>query len=109
MQLYKVKRDAKDEAIARVFEQGRPATPYKRAHITITFVGVPSKSPGKRQGKDPYGRDLDNLFASMKAYIDGLVFAGLIEDDSVNHVSYTLRCERGDKNNTIIEVDEEVY
>jgi len=30
--------------------------------------------------------------------------AGLIADDSAMHVSYTLRYERGDKNNTIIEV-----
>ena len=95
MQLYRAKRDAKFEAAARVFEQGKPDKPYERAHITITWVA-----------KDKRRRDPDNLFASMKPYIDGLVLAGLIADDSAMHVSYTLRYERGDKNNTIIEVEE---
>ena len=95
MQLYRVKRDAKFESAARVLEQGRPATPYKRAHITITWIA-----------KDKRRRDPDNLFASCKSYVDGLVTAGLIEDDSAMHVSYTLRYERGDKNNTVIEVKE---
>jgi Holliday junction resolvase RusA-like endonuclease len=95
MQLYAAKRDAKDEAIALVLQQGRPAHPYERAHITITWVA-----------KDKRRRDPDNLFASMKPYIDGLVEAGLIEDDSAMHVSYTLRYERGDKDNTVIEVEE---
>ena len=95
MQLYQAKRDAKDEAMALVLEQGRPSTPYAKAHITITWVA-----------KDKRRRDPDNLFASMKAYIDGLVEVGLIEDDSAMHVSYTLRYERGEKDNTIIEVEE---
>jgi len=42
----------------------------------------------------------------MKAYIDGLVIAGLLVDDSADHVSYTLQYERGTANNTIIEVEE---
>ena len=95
MQLYRVKRDAKFESAARVFEQGRPDKPYERAHITITWVA-----------KDKRRRDADNLFASMKSYIDGLVLAGVIADDSAMNVSYTLRYEQGDENNTIIEVDE---
>ena len=95
MKLYTSKRDAKDEAIALALEQGRPDVPYERAHITITWVA-----------KHKIRRDPDNLFASMKAYIDGLVAAGLIADDSAMHVSYTLRYERGDKDNTIIEVEE---
>ena len=95
MQLYAAKRNAKDEAIALVLEQGRPAVPYEKAHITITWVA-----------KDKRRRDPDNLFASMKPYIDGLVDAELIADDSAKNVSYTLRYERGDKDNTIIEVKE---
>ena len=96
MQLYKAKRNAKDEAMALVLRQGRPAVPYQQAHITITWVA-----------KDKRRRDPDNLFASMKPYIDGLVNVGLIVDDSATHVSYTLRYERGEKDNTIIEVEEE--
>ena len=95
MQLYRAKRQAKDEAMALVLEQGRPGTPYEAAHITITWVA-----------KDKRRRDPDNLFASMKPYIDGLVDAELIADDSAKNVSYTLRYERGDKDNTIIEVKE---
>ena len=95
MQLYAAKRDAKDEAIALVLEQGRPDVPYEKAHITITWVA-----------KDKRKRDPDNLFAAMKASIDGLVEAGLIEDDSAMHVGYTLRYERGDADNTVIEVEE---
>jgi crossover junction endodeoxyribonuclease RusA len=95
MQLYQAKRDAKDEAIALVLEQGRPSVPYDKAHITITWVA-----------KDKRRRDPDNLFASMKAYIDGLVEVGLIADDSAMHVSYTLKYERGDADNTIMEIEE---
>ena len=93
--LAKAKREAKDKAMALVLEQGRPATPYAKAHITITWVA-----------KDKRARDLDNLMSSMKGYIDGLVEAELIADDSAMHVSYTLKYERGDKDNTILEVEE---
>jgi len=95
MQLYRAKRDSKQEAIALVLQQGSPAVPYERANITVTWVA-----------KDKRRRDFDNLFASLKATIDGLVEAGLIMDDSAAHVSYTLRYERGDTDNTIIEVEE---
>ena len=95
MQLYRAKRQAKDEAMALVLEQGRPDIPYEKAHITITWVA-----------KDKRRRDTDNLFSSMKAYIDGLVEAGLLVDDDATHVGYTLRYERGEKDNTIIEVEE---
>ena len=78
-----------------VLEQGRPAIPYAKAHITITWVA-----------KDKRRRDIDNFMSSMKGYIDGLVEAELIADDSAMHVSYTLKYERGDKDNTIMEVEE---
>ena len=92
----KATKVAKEEATGLVDEQGRPTKPYERAHITITWIA-----------KDKRRRDPDNLFASCKSYVDGLVTAGLIEDDSAMHVSYTLKYERFDKNNTIIEVDQE--
>ena len=95
MRVYTAKSDAKNEAIALVLEQGRPDIPYEKAHITITWVA-----------KDKRKRDPDNLFAAMKPYIDGLVEAELIADDSAMHVSYTLRYERGDADDTIIEVEE---
>tara|TARA_R100001086_G_scaffold23425_3_gene11124 strand:+ start:773 stop:1126 length:354 start_codon:yes stop_codon:yes gene_type:complete len=94
MALYQAKREAKDEAMALVLQQGRPKTPYGKAHVTITWIA-----------KDKRRRDTDNLFASMKPYIDGLVDSGLLTDDDAMHVSYTLRYERGEKDNTIIEVE----
>jgi len=83
------------ETVTLVKEQGRPDTPYDKVHITVTWIA-----------KDKRRRDPDNLFAAMKPYIDGLVDAELIADDSAMHVSYTIRYERGEKDNTIIEVKE---
>ena len=95
MKVYQAKRAAKDEAMLLVLAQGRPEQPYQKAHITITWVA-----------KDKRRRDVDNMFASMKAYIDGLVEVGLLADDSAMLVSYTLRYERGTRDNTIINVEE---
>ena len=95
MSVYKAKAAAKQVATALALAQGKPAHPIEKAHITITWVA-----------KDKRRRDIDNLFASMKSYLDGLVEVGLIADDSAMHVSYTLKYERGDKDNTIIEVKE---
>lgn len=94
--LAKAKREAKDMMIALVKQQGSPKEPYEKAHITITWME-----------KHKYRRDIDNLFASMKAYIDGLVTAGVLVDDNADCVSYTLRYERSDKNDTVIEVNKE--
>jgi Holliday junction resolvase RusA-like endonuclease len=93
MWLSRVKREARKTAWALALEAGVPATPFSRAHISIAFVA-----------SDRVRRDLDNLFASMKAYIDGLVDARVIEDDSAANVSYTISYERGGKANTIIDV-----
>ena len=95
MALYKAKAAAKMDAVMLILAQGKPPRPYEKAHITITWVA-----------KDKRRRDIDNLFAAMKAYIDGLVESGLLADDSADHVSYTLRYERGTRNNTIIVVEE---
>ena len=95
MALYQAKLVAQEEMTARVLLQGRPRSPMPQAHITITWVA-----------KDRRRRDIDNLFASMKAYIDGLVLSEVIADDSASHVGYTLRYERGEKDDTIIEIEE---
>ena len=96
MALYQAKLLAKEEMYLCVLKQGRPLVPFTQAHITITWVA-----------KDKRRRDIDNLFASMKPYIDGLVFADVLVDDSADLVGYTLRYERGDKDDTVIEVKEE--
>lgn len=95
-ELSRAKRAAKELAMGLVFERGKPQQPIEKAHITITWVA-----------KNKIRRDPDNLFASMKPYIDGLVASGLLIDDSAVNVSYTIRYERGGKDNTIIEVDQE--
>ena len=95
MLLYKAKREAKEEAFVIAKKGGVPDKPYHRVHITITYVS-----------KDKRTRDMDNLMASTKPYIDGLVVAKVIEDDSVFNVSYSLYYEVGDKENTIIEIEE---
>jgi Holliday junction resolvase RusA-like endonuclease len=88
------KRNAKEEMIARVIEQvKKPYTAFREAHIIITWVA-----------KDNRRRDIDNLFASMKPYIDGLVAYGILTDDSADLISYTLEYEKGDENDTIIEI-----
>ena len=93
MALAKAKREAKDEMIALVLQKGRPPSPFPTAHINIIWVA-----------KDFRRRDVDNLFASMKPYIDGLVTAGVLIDDSADYVSYSLRYEHGWKNNTLISI-----
>ena len=49
---------------------------------------------------------MDNLLASTKPTIDGIVLAKVIEDDSVFNVSYSLYYEVGDEAKTIIEIEE---
>ena len=95
MLLYKAKREAKEEAFVIARKEGVPTKPYHRVHITITYVS-----------KDKRRRDMDNLLASSKGYIDGIVAAKVIEDDSVFNVSYSLYYEAGDKSKTIIEIEE---
>jgi Holliday junction resolvase RusA-like endonuclease len=94
MALYQAKLLAKEEMHLMVLKQGRPADALPKAHITITWVA-----------KDKRPRDIDNLFASMKGYIDGLVSSGVIDDDNADCVSYTLRYERGTQEDTVIEVE----
>ncbi len=56
------------------------------AAVTITFIL-----------KDKRRHDWDNLLASFKAGIDGLVDAGLLPDDDVRSWTPTLKFEQGDK------------
>lgn len=71
--------------------QGRP---FERAHITITF----------RSPKGNY--DGDNALAASKGWIDGLVAEGIIKNDTISRVSYTVQWWRSDVEATTIEVEE---
>ena len=94
MKLANVKRNQKDVMMATVLEMpsmDRPDEPMEKAHLTITFHAA-----------DKRRRDIDNLLSGCKAYIDGLVAAGVIEDDSADNLSFSLYYEKNMKQNQII-------
>jgi len=74
-----------------------PAHPLTKATVTITFIASDKKR-----------RDLDNLFASMKSYIDGLVLAKVLVDDNTGNIAdYNIRyriAKQGESANTIIKI-----
>ena len=82
-----------DEIIALVREQNwdHPALPMANVKLTWTF-------PDNRR------RDPDNLVAASKPLIDALTKAGVIEDDSWQHMNLEIAWERGNKAETKIEV-----
>jgi len=61
--------------------------------VTITFILT-----SKRR------RDFDNLIASFKAGMDGIVDAGILEDDSVWKYTPTYRVELGKKQAVRVEL-----
>ena len=65
---------ARQEAYLLGLEQ-TPESPFKYCAIEEIFT-----VPDKRR------RDLESLLAASKAFIDGLVDAGIIEDDNWQHV-----------------------
>ena len=71
----KVTQAAHDEVIALCREQQVVGEPFGRARVTITFT-VPDKRI----------RDKGNLIAATKPFLDGLKMAGIIKDDSWQHI-----------------------
>ena len=92
---WKAKSIAKQEAYMLCLASGQiPPEPYSRVLLKVMFI-----AEDKRQ------RDLDNLFASMKSYIDGIVQAKVIPDDNTTYIADTIiRYRSGKKANTIIEI-----
>ena len=91
----KATREAKEQVLVAVLEQGRRKPLDDRATVTVTFV-----VPDKRR------RDKGNLIASAKAYLDGLTDAGVIKDDTwqyIEEVYPPIVYEKGVRR-TIIEV-----
>tara|TARA_R110002110_G_scaffold142957_1_gene331449 strand:- start:4210 stop:4578 length:369 start_codon:yes stop_codon:yes gene_type:complete len=99
MKLANVKRNQKDLMIASVLElmpMDRPNEPWEKAHLTITF-----------RASDKRRRDIDNLLSASKAYVDGLVAAGIIVDDSSENLSYSLYYEKSKEHAaTIFDIEE---
>ncbi len=89
----RVARQAKDEVIALVREQGY-FYPLNKAHLSITFIS-----------KDWRRRDLDNLHSAMKSSLDGLVAAGVLVDDSADQLSISLKYEHGPEYATVMEIE----
>ena len=99
MKLANVKRNQRDLMIASVLEMpsmDRPNEPWDKAHLTITF-----------RASDKRRRDIDNLLSASKAYVDGLVAAGVIIDDSSDNLCFSLYYEK-DKEHaaTIFDIEE---
>ena len=89
------KAEAKDELVALLIEQGCVQDPlWERAHLKLTFVAA-----------DKRRRDLDNLIAACKPWIDGLVGAsGVIVDDAADRLSIEPSYRIGENEQTILEV-----
>lgn len=93
----KATREAKEQVIATVLSQRPRGTPLTSATVTVTFV------VGDRRR-----RDLGNYISSAKSYLDGLIDAGIIWDDSwetITEVYPPIRYEKGVRC-TIIEVEQ---
>ena len=84
---YDCKIDALDQVGSLKWAWGKPVP------VTITFIL-----------KDKRRHDWDNLLASFKAGIDGLVDAGLLPDDDVRSWTCTLRYEEGPKAGVRVEL-----
>ena len=79
--------------MALVLEQGWQGEALEKANVKITWT-----FPDKRR------RDLDNLLSATKPCLDSLVLAGVIQDDSMNHITLELAWQQGKKAETMIEV-----
>lgn len=67
---------------------------WERAHLDIVF-----------QAADRRRRDLDNLIASCKAYIDGLVGAnGVVVDDAHDRLSISASYQIGEVEQTVFRI-----
>ena len=90
------RRQAKEDAMALIREQGWFSDPLPFADVTLHF-----------HAGDLLHRDLDNLIGGAKPFLDALVTCGVIEDDDTKHMRlcepiYT--AERGGEPTTTITV-----
>ena len=84
---------AYDEVIALVNEQGWHGPAIDPAYVTVSW-GV----------NDKRRRDTDNFVGRTKPYIDGLVHAGVLVDDSSRNVIYQFQWHEAKQKETIITV-----
>ena len=96
-EVWQGKRQAKEDAMALIREQGWFADPLPFADMTYHF-----------HAGDLVHRDLDNLVAGAKPFLDALVTCGVIENDDTAHIRmrepiYT--CIQGGTPSTTITVE----
>jgi Holliday junction resolvase RusA-like endonuclease len=86
-------QSAKDGMVAELVAQGCRQSPlWESAHLELVF-----------QAGDKRRRDLDNLIACCKPWIDALV-GEVIVDDSADRLSLSATYKRGDIEETILMV-----
>ena len=85
---------AKDEAIAAVKAQEWSGPPVQAALIHVSW-GV----------NDKRKRDTDNFVARTKPFMDGIVIAGVIADDSRFHVRYQYGWHESKTPETVINIE----
>ena len=84
---------AHDDIIALVKEQGWDGKALSGVTISVSW-GV----------KDKRRRDTDNFAARTKPYIDALVLAGVLEDDSRFHVLFQFSWHEANQSEPVITV-----
>lgn len=89
-----MKRDAYFVARTQINAYLWPWQPWTLVVITYRWYGKTLRMP-----------DPDNVIARCKAYLDGIVEAGLIADDSRAHVSFAPVVYEKDKNNPRLVVE----
>jgi hypothetical protein len=95
------RRRLKDAVKTRVFSAsiraGAPRAEQRRATVTVNMVR-------KRRIMDA-----DNLFGSLKALMDALVYYGILEDDSMEWIDVTITQEprRGRPVSVTVEIEYE--
>ncbi len=78
---HKATKSFRTAAMVCALEASRFSHPeLSRAEVSITLV----------VGDARYYRDPDNMVASLKSAIDGCIDAGIIEDDSDEHLRYRM-------------------
>lgn len=92
----RVSKIARDEVAWLAKAQWHDDKPMMKARISYEFLL-----------KDRRKHDADNLLASCKPFTDGLIDAGVIFYDDIEHLEYGLvRAVYDDKDQTIITIEE---
>jgi len=76
-EVWQGKRQAKDDAMALIREQGWFHDPLPFADVTYHF-----------HAGDSIARDMDNLIGGAKAFLDAFVTCGVIEKDDTKHIRF---------------------